>query len=1110
MLPRLRKPLRWSLGVVIGLLVLLAAVVAIGERLIDTPKVRAQLTGKFSQVMNGQVSWEKLDIRLLPAPHAEIRRVHVAIPKLLTMDVGLAQAKIRLLPLFRGDAEVQAITLEHPSVDISIAAASKEDAQEKSSQPATPLALYRRVMRPALDAIGRFAPATTVAIEDGRVACHLSGLQPFEARELNVRILTDGKGIALDASATGTYWERVAINGRVEFADLRALVRVEGSELKLQPALEDVSKKMRESLALSDAGAKLEVGTDGHTDINITLGLELPKAAIRVHGRQLAIGPVRIAGTVKFIEDDIAVALNAIRLGELVNTATANLMLTGAERAPQLDIAISELDVAHLRDAALILVAGRPSIEEYLTRIHAGRMRDLHFATQADRFGELFALSHLHASVQLVAARMAVPILEREATDITAGAELTNGVIKVSALGARLGASQLRQVELSLSLLKPMRVERTRGRVTIVLQDLLPPLRARKPFAKFLRSVPALSGVAEADVRNLALRFDKPSRLAYDLSVSPRPLRIDSDKLPDVVSVRGGAVRITPKSISADRVGIEALGARATASGELSGLQDGQLHATARITQGLISTKLIDWLWLRAALAERLKPTKPLNFAAQRVQWSKAGLDVVADASINAGPSLNVELSKRDKTFTLRRATIRDHDSDATISFAMHDSLIDAGFSGVLAARSLALVLGRSPESYPGRMNGNIQATLDLGRQRRGAARGRLTGANVDLLSLTGKPLKLTRFELQGDGNALQIHELTLDWAEQKATIRGTVERDTDGIEARLQIDSPGIVIDALQGTPAAKAASTSADKKKAAPAPSKSSNLWSVPVTGTASLRTNFVEYRGYRVQDIRAVAALEHEAASVNVTEASLCGISFPLTLQITPKQFDANVSVTAKDQTLEGVVQCLTGTPVIMTGQFNLASMLSAQGAPDRISESLAKHLVGSIEFSARDGEIRKMALLGNILALKSVRDLLKGDVGLGEHGFKYRSIALGAKIANGEMTLEQGALDSPALGLAAAGTVNLENYDSRLTVLVAPFGKLDRMVRNIPILGYVIGGAFTSIPVGISGDIRKPIVAPLGPRAVGSEVMGVFERTFKLPGKMVEPLSAKPSK
>jgi len=71
-------------------------------------------------------------------------------------------------------------------------------------------------------------------------------------------------------------------------------------------------------------------------------------------------------------------------------------------------------------------------------------------------------------------------------------------------------------------------------------------------------------------------------------------------------------------------------------------------------------------------------------------------------------------------------------------------------------------------------------------------------------------------------------------------------------------------------------------------------------------------------------------------------------------------------------------------------------------------------------------------------------------------------------------------------------------------VAPFGSLDKLVRRVPVFGYVIGGTLTSIPVGVSGDIANPSVLPLGPSAVTSQLVGVFERTLKLPGKMLAPL------
>src|SRR5215469_1327803 len=570
MLARVPKSLRWLLGIALGLFVLLAAAVLIGERLIDTPTIRAQLAEKLSRVLNGHVSWQTLEIRLLPRPHAEIRGVHVALPNVLTLEVGRAQVQIRLLPLFRGNAEVQAITLERPSVDFWISSGAKGEAREQSSQPILPIELYRNAMRPLLDAVARFAPATTVALEDGRVAVHVSTLPRLEARELQVQIVTDGGGIALTASAAGTYWGRLAIDGRVEFADLRALIKVRASQLKLQPALEDTFSSVSQSLVLSDAEAELEAATDGHTDITVALNLELPEADVQVGARRLAIEPVRIVGSVKFIEDNIAVALGKSRFGELVNVATANLDLSGAQHRPELDIAIAELDLARLRDALMVLAAGQPGVTQYLARIHAGRLRDLRLSSRAECFAKLFALSNLQGNVQVVDASMSVPTLEREATNIMASVELASGVIKIGELSARLGASQLRDAGADVVLLEPMRIERGRGRATIVSQDLLPGMRARAPFAKLLRSVPTLSGVADVAVRSLALRFDNPSRVAYDLSVSPRHLRIDMDKLPDALRVHGGALRVTPKSITADRVGIELLNSRATVSGELT------------------------------------------------------------------------------------------------------------------------------------------------------------------------------------------------------------------------------------------------------------------------------------------------------------------------------------------------------------------------------------------------------------------------------------------------------------------------------------------------------------------------------------------------------------
>jgi hypothetical protein len=165
---------------------------------------------------------------------------------------------------------------------------------------------------------------------------------------------------------------------------------------------------------------------------------------------------------------------------------------------------------------------------------------------------------------------------------------------------------------------------------------------------------------------------------------------------------------------------------------------------------------------------------------------------------------------------------------------------------------------------------------------------------------------------------------------------------------------------------------------------------------------------------------------------------------------------------------------------------------------------------LQFRAHDGEIRKFALLGNILALKNISSLFKQKVDLESQGFPYRTLAVQGRFGNRKFAVDAVSLDSNALGLAASGTIDLgTERETRLTVLVAPFSRLDRLVRAVPIVGYVLGGVLTSIPVGVSGDIRDPLVVPLGPRAVTSELVGIFERTVNVPGKLLQPVTGAPA-
>jgi len=71
-------------------------------------------------------------------------------------------------------------------------------------------------------------------------------------------------------------------------------------------------------------------------------------------------------------------------------------------------------------------------------------------------------------------------------------------------------------------------------------------------------------------------------------------------------------------------------------------------------------------------------------------------------------------------------------------------------------------------------------------------------------------------------------------------------------------------------------------------------------------------------------------------------------------------------------------------------------------------------------------------------------------------------------------------------------------------VSPLKTVDTVVRNIPLVGNILGGSLVSIPVKVTGDINDPTVVPLSPSAVGSGLLGTMKRVFQLPFTLTQPL------
>jgi hypothetical protein len=108
-----------------------------------------------------------------------------------------------------------------------------------------------------------------------------------------------------------------------------------------------------------------------------------------------------------------------------------------------------------------------------------------------------------------------------------------------------------------------------------------------------------------------------------------------------------------------------------------------------------------------------------------------------------------------------------------------------------------------------------------------------------------------------------------------------------------------------------------------------------------------------------------------------------------------------------------------------------------------------------------------------------------------------------VKDGKLGIRWARLDAASMNLTATGEYDFIADETNLTVLASPLKTIDTIIRKIPVVRYILRGSLISVPVQVTGKIDDPTVFVLSPAAIGSQVLGIFERILKAPIRLFQP-------
>ncbi|RJR40714.1 MAG: hypothetical protein C4576_19975 [Desulfobacteraceae bacterium] len=536
----------------------------------------------------------------------------------------------------------------------------------------------------------------------------------------------------------------------------------------------------------------------------------------------------------------------------------------------------------------------------------------------------------------------------------------------------------------------------------------------------------------------------------------------------------------------------------------VSGLMEG-IQAEPRINadfKGTIGPQVKEWIAATLNLPPELSLRGPVSVSQADLVWGR-GAETVFKGSFTAGNGpkvvLNISQKPDEGDLLIRELTIDGPEGGATMSMTLGEQEIALEFKGVLSETTMKQILEENPY-LNGFIRGDFTARIVKNNPEQSRVRGDIQAGGFAFQGGLSSPVIVNSLSLKAADEQLNVRKAELAWRGTEAEIQGTLALAQNGVQVDLTVSSEGFRWEKVERIIEHEKKREESRKKSGQPPGKGESFFERVPVNGKVHVKAAYFEYGELRWEPFAFDLILKGKRIEVKMTEGRLCGIRTDATVKVSPAPLEFEAEGRARDKELRQTLSCFLDTKVV-SGEFDFTGEVEARGD----SEDLLRNLHGQFKVDAGEGRIYRFGLLAKILSVVNITEIFKGRLpDLAGEGFGYRSARFTGRIRSGMLEMEEAYIDGKSMGLAFKGGIDLAAKKMDITVLVTPLKTVDTIIENIPILGNILGDNFIAVPVQVKGDISDPSVIPVPPSAVGAGLLGILERTLKLPGKLIQPL------
>ncbi|UCE51610.1 MAG: AsmA-like C-terminal domain-containing protein [Desulfobacterales bacterium] len=1119
------KIFRWIVGITGILVALLLIITLLAPRLINLETVQDIIEQKFSEDIDGKIDFTHIDLSFFPRPHALIHNVTFSLPNQITGKMTALQIYPKVLPLIRGSFQLAKLSALEPQYTIRLS----ERFSIFTGLPFT--AVLEEVHELILSFPAFNAPGLSVMLKNGSLTLLREEKRIFGFQNIQAIYKRPSNRTEFNLKCTSNLWQSITIDGWLDAQDFQSSGKIRLARFRPQT----LSKYLfpNSTLKLTDALANLIIDfeTDGPAWFHANMEGSVPYLILTHGTKELVIKDNTIKTAIQTKKNTASVRFEELSLNDPRMKWSGTLFIDQDQPQITLDLEGRKINLDAIRNLVLEVSGKTGIVKDVFDIIQGGSIPLITLKSQGHRLPDLVDPENMVIWARMRQGKIFIPPAHLDLDQVEGTVRISNGMLKGHNLKARSGKSYGQNGKLTLGLNENLTPFHLDIKIQADLSQLPPVLERVVEDDDFLSELAFIEKVNGTAIGNLVLGIDTKET---DVKVEASEVHLNAiyRRIPFPLKMEGGPFFFDGRHIGLSNfdVGI----GKSSFSGSTAKFDWGKANSVTIMSGPTIIflDELNSW---RSTFAnfdrlEKLKPIKgtlafktltlkgPILSRKKRQFNLDGNFDTsVLNSKFFPGP---IRIDSGQISYQNTRMSLSNfHGRLGKSTFHKLFTKIDWGQGASVEAtsKSTSIFLDEiwpwlsAFEKFQKTFQhiSTAQGTIllhdfemkgPIGRPAnwRFASTGDMQNIMVksDFLespiTLTSGKFILTERDYSGvPHNCIKLASMPLTWGESHLLLIGDIIFSTTNTVIDLNIS-----LDSVDWVRVEKILDYAKDKKDIS-----SKITEEAAVRAMLKIKSEKFKYNSYIFQPVHVDVKLTPHEVMVAIEKADLCGVTINGTIKVSDHSVEFYIVPKSQNKQLESTLSCLWSQKASASGKFNLGGEIMAQAKP----EATTRFFSGDLDFSADNGRIYRFGLLSKLFAVLNITEIYRGKApDLVGEGFAYHTMEIKADFKGKKLVMQKCAIDGASMGIACEGDIDLVDNKIDLIILVAPFKTVDRIVKHIPLVSGVLGGKIISIPFRAKGDLDDPVVIPLSPTAVGSGILGIMERTLKLPITIIQPL------